>query len=192
MNTLWMHIQNSDLPESQKRKAISNIVRATADEVEILANIFDIPDRRKYVVGQILSGAHVRVWDKGARYDDWKSLPTAGVRGSSHAAEGKQYHVDGPLAHTILFGKFGGWTWLQLESHPIYDVVSFVGHMADYFKYRFGPNHNNQGPYGSSRHTEHRDSLWLHPTKAYTPIDRDSWMFKGSRSPRMPGRSPFR
>jgi hypothetical protein len=189
MKTLDRIIDESDLAADQKREAAHNFRRATPDEYDILTRLFDSPESRK-LVGEILRGAHVRVYDKGARCDDWKTLPTADTRSSSHDSDGDQYHVDGPLAHTILFGKFGGWTWLQLESHPIYDVVNLIGHTLDYFRYlRSG---DNQGPYGTSPHAEHNDPLVIQPTKPYVPIDRKSWVFTEARKPRIPGRSPFR
>jgi len=147
-------IQDSDLAEDEKRKAHHSALRAAPDEADILRTVFEIPESVKYV-GEIFRGAHVRICDKGARYDDWKSLPTADTRSSSHQSDGDQYHVDGPLTHTILFGKFAGWTWLQLEGHPIYDVVSFFGHMIDYINYK--RSGDNQGPYGSSPHAENRN-----------------------------------
>ena len=189
MITLGRLIQDSDLAEDEKRKAQHIALRAAPDEGDILRGIFDIPEARKFV-GEILRGAHVRICDKGARYDDWKTLPTADTRSSSHKSDGDQYHVDGPLAHTILFGKFGGWTWLQLEGHPIYDVVSFFGHMIDYINYK--RTGENQGPYGSSPHAENHDPLVIPATKPYVAIDRNSWQFKVPRQQRPPGSSPFR
>jgi hypothetical protein len=189
MMTLNRLIQDSDLAADEERKAQHNLRRATADEFDILYRLFEIPEARKFV-GEIFRGAHVRIVDKGARYDDWKTLPTADTRSSSHQSNGDQYHVDGPLAHTILFGRFAGWTWLQLENHPIYDVVSFVGHMIDYINYK--RSGDNQGPYGSSPHAEHNNPLVIPSTKPYVPIDRNSWQFKVAREPRVPGRSPFR
>src|SRR5262245_48814719 len=189
MKTLGRLIQESDLAEDQKREAQHNLLRATADEVDILSHLFDIPESWKFT-GEILRGAHVRISDKGARYDDWKSLPTADTRHSSHQSNGDQYHVDGPLSHTILFGRFSGWTWLQLESHPIQDLVSFFGHMIDYINYK--RRSYNQGPYGASPHAEHNNPLVIPASKPYVPIDRNSWQFKVPRQPRIPGQSPFR
>jgi len=182
-------IQDSDLAADEKQKAHHIALRAAPDEADVLYGIFAIPDAQKFV-GEVLRGAHVRIGDKGARYDDWKTLPTADTRSSSHQSDGDQYHVDGPLCHTILFGKLGNWTWLQLEGHPIQDVVSFFGHMYDYIQYR--RTHENQGPYGSSPHTEKHDPLVICATKPYVPIDRNSWQFKLPREPRRPGQSTFR
>ncbi len=182
-------IRNSDLAQDKKREALGKLWRATADEVDILQGIFEIPETWK-CTGEIFRGAHVRIRDKGARYDDWKTLPSADTRRSSHASDGAQYHVDGPLAHTILFGKAGGRTWLQLEAHPLYDLVNIVGHAIDFFKYR--ASNENQGPYGSSPRAEKNRPIEIQPTRPYVPIDRSDWAFKVSRQPRPPGRSPFR
>lgn len=189
MKTLGGIIQDSDLGADQKREAQHKLRRATADEVDILYRLLEAPQSWKFT-GEILRGAHVRICDKGARYDDWKTLPTADTRSSSHQSDGDQYHVDGPLAHTILFGKFGDWTWLQLESHPIYDLVSLIGHGLDYVNYlRSG---DNQGPYGSSPHAENNNPLVIPSPKPYVPIDRKSWVYKTARQPRVPGRSVYR
>jgi hypothetical protein len=182
-------IQHSDLAPDKKREALGNWRRATADEVDILTGIFEIPEAQRFT-GEIFRGAHVRICDKGARYDDWKTLPSADTRRSSHDSDGAQYHVDGPLAHTILFGKFGNRTWLQLEAHPMYDLVNIAGHFIDYFKYR--ASGENQGPYGSSPRAEKNRPIEIQPTGPYVPIDRSSWAFKMSRQPRPPGRSPCR
>jgi len=189
MAVLGRLIQNSDLAADEKQKAAHNWLRATPDEGDILRTVFEIAEAQKFV-GEIFRGAHVRIGDKGARYDDWKTLPTADTRHSSHQSNGDQFHVDGPLSHTILFGKFSGWTWLQLEGHPIQDVVSFFGHMIDYVRYK--RSGNNQGPYGESPHAEHHDPLIIPATKPYVPIDRTSWQFKLARQPRNPRASPFR
>jgi hypothetical protein len=189
MMTVSRLIQNSDLAADEKRKALHNLRRATPDEFDILRRLFEIPEAQK-LVGEIFRGAHVRLCDKGARYQDWKTLPTADTRSSSHQSDGDQYHVDGPLSHTILFGKFGGWTWLQLENHPTYDVVSWVGHMIDYINYK--RSGDNQGPYGASPHAEHNNPLVIPATKPYVPIDRNHWVYKLARQSRPPGRSSFR
>jgi len=189
MITLDRLIQESDLAADEKREAHDKLRRAAPDEYSILSLLFEIPEAWKFT-GEIFRGAHVRICDKGARYCDWKTLPTADTRRSSHRSDGDQYHVDGPLSHTILFGKFSGWTWLQLEGSPIQDLVSLIGHGWDYLKYlRSG---DNQGPYGSSPHAENNNPLVLQPTKPYCPIDKNSWQFKVPRQPRPPGASPYR
>src|SRR5262249_12012818 len=178
MTLLSRLIQDSALAEDKKREALHNLRRANPDEFDILHQIFDIPEAVK-LIGEIFRGGFVRICDKGARYDDWKTLPTADTRSSSHDSDGDQYHVDGPLVHTILFGKFGDWTWLQLENHPIYDLVNIFGHTLDYFRYR--DSGRNQGPYGTSVHAEKKAPLIIPSTKPYVPIDRKSWVYKEAR-----------
>jgi hypothetical protein len=164
-------IQTSDLSPGEKRKALDNFGHAHSDEIAILFGLFDLhaswkwpsevlsdPRARTvrgpdYAAGEILCGAHVRIWDNGAHYDCWRCLRSADDRHSSHHSEGKQYHVDGPLVHTALFGRIGPWTWVQLERHP-WDFRHFFGHTFDAIKY--AASHENQGPYGSSRYTERR------------------------------------
>jgi len=184
-------IHSSDLDDDNKREAVNNYGHATPNEYDILNGIVEIPHAGNQFVGEFFRGAHVRIYDIGARYDDWRTLPSVDTRGlSSHASDGPQYHVDGPLVHTLLFGKFGGWTWVQLERHPLYDLVNIAGHGIDLLKYQFG--HSNQGPYGSSGHTERNGPIELSPTLPYVPIDRSSLAFEISRQPHHPGRSPFR
>jgi hypothetical protein len=164
-------IQTSTLDPDERRKALSNFGHAHADEIEILFDVLDlrsnwllargvpidpresncsVPDRR---TGAVLRGAHLRIRDDGAFYDSWKSLRSADSRHSSHQSEGKQYHVDGPLVHTVLFGKISPWTWLQLERHP-WDFRHSVGHALDAIRYKF--TGQNYGPYGTSPYTDSR------------------------------------
>lgn len=190
MSTLYQSICHSDLVNDQKQKALHNVSRATPDEGDILRVLFDIPECQRFV-GEILRGAYVRISDKGARYDDWKQLPTARSRPSSHSSVGDQYHVDGPLAHTILFGKFGIGTWVQLERHPIYDLVNLIGHGVDYVKYKIGGK--NQGPYGSSAHSEKHSPLIINTKLGYFPIyDPENPAFKAARRNLKPEIKPFK
>ena len=109
----------------------------------------DIPECQRFVGGSYVERTSALV--TGARYDDWKRLPTARNRPHHRSSVGDQYHVDGPLAHTILFGKFGIGTWVQLERHPIYD---WSNHRS------WGSIMSNTKlvvescPYGSSAHSE--------------------------------------
>ena len=189
MKPLIRHIQDSDLSVDEKRKAQRKLWNATADEITILSYLLTIPGASTFT-GEIFRGAYVRIADKGARYHDWKTLPSAETRHSSHKSEGDQYHVTGPLTHEILFGQYGGWTWLQLENSPIDSVVGFVRHSIDFIKYK--ASDRNQGPYGSSRHAEKSQPLILQPSQPYVPIDRKHWAFQQTRHYRVPGRSPFR
>lgn len=190
MSTLYQSICHSDLVNDQKQKALHNVSRATPDEGDILRVLFDIPECQRFV-GEILRGAYVHISDKGARYDDWKQLPTARSRPSSHSSVGDQYHVDGPLAHTILFGKFGIGTWVQLERHPIYDLVNLIGHGVDYVKYKIGGK--NQGPYGSSAHSEKHSPLIINTKLGYFPIyDPENPAFKAARRNLKPEIKPFK
>src|SRR5262249_53085431 len=101
---------------------------------------------------------HVRIFDFGSRYEAWKGLPSASRRRSSHHSEGDQFHVNGPLVHTVLFGKIANRTWMQLEGHP-----QGFGHVIDWFKYSI--TGENQGPYGSSHHVENRPIEIKPPTR---------------------------
>jgi hypothetical protein len=146
-------IRLSDLEEDRKREALHNLLRASAAEASILFDIFEVPNTWRYTA-EILRGAHLRIHDSGALYDAWKGLHGADTRGSSHKSDAPQYHVDGPLVHTVLFGRLDGRTWVQLEGRPV-----GIGHLIDYFRYRI--THKNQGPYGASEYRESRPLEFL-------------------------------
>jgi hypothetical protein len=138
----------SSLSKNRFQSLVDILPQANPDEVRILSSVLIIPSARSHA-GDILSGAHVTIFDFGHRYKYWKGLRSAHTRRSSHSSDAPQYHVDGPLSHTILFGKLGAWTWLLLEGHP-----QGLGHVIDWFKYSI--THKNQGPYGSSSYTDNR------------------------------------
>ena len=189
--TVAQLIHSSDLDEPSKNEALSNF--PTPNESDILTAIFEIPHARNpNFIGEVFRGAHIRIFDDGARYDDWKTLPSVASRWlSSHHSDGPQYHVDGPLVHTLLFGKVGKWTWVQLERHSIADLVNLIPHGIDLIRYL--KSHKNQGPYGTSDHAEHNNPLDITPTWPYVPIDRSSPFFKMSRNPRPDAKDhPFR
>jgi hypothetical protein len=149
MINLFNLIEQADLDTDLKLEALSNAHRATAAERYILAGIFGSPAMWQ-LAGEIFSGAHVRIHDGIARYSDWITLPSADTRRSSHWSMGPQYHVDGPLIHTMLFGWARNWTWFQFEDHTSQEP----GHYFDYLNYV--QTKENQGPYGTSAYTEQR------------------------------------
>ena len=120
---------------------------AHRDEIVILSDVLARQDAKAYVV-DIMSGAHIHIMDKGERYRAWKQLDSADDRPSSHNSDDKQYQVEGPLCHGILFSKFGGYTWLQLENTP-WHWYTAPGHGLDYGAYKL--TDLNQGPYGMSK-----------------------------------------
>lgn len=175
MNTfafLKARIEASDLDEKRKRKALNNLKSSNFDERVILYGIFETKATWASA-GEILRGAHVRIFDMGARYNDWKDLSTAGTRRSSHASDGPQYRVNGPLVSTVLFGKIGSWTWVQLEGNP-----QGLGHFIDWVNYNV--TKKNQGPYGASHHVENR------PVRITSPVHHEptDWVHKVKMNPR--------
>ena len=175
-------IQACDLDEDEKRTALRNLKHAHVDETDILYGVFEIRATWRFTA-EILKGAHVRIFDMGARYDDWKSFPSASTRRSSHHSDGPQYHVNGPLVHTVLFGKIGNWTWLQLEGDP-----QGFSHVIDWLKYSI--TRKNQGPYGSSHYVENRP-IQILPTHPHVVITRPAWVRTVSEESTHGG-SPFR
>lgn len=155
-----------------RKKLLHNLHRANPDEIAILANLMKIKDAQRSF-REILSGAHVTIFDFGERYKAWKALKSADSRPSSHPSDGTQYHVDGPFCHTILFGKRGSLTWLQLENHSV-GIRQIAGHAVDFIKYQ--ATRENQGPYGSSRHTDNRPLYYLPPDpKVVSPHQKSRW-----------------
>jgi hypothetical protein len=150
-------VQHSDLSVEKIREAVDNLFDVTLDELTIAYSIFQMRPAR-YYAGEILRGAHVQIFDDGRHYEQWKALPSADQRGSSHRSDGPQYHVDGPFVHTVLFGKLHKfYSWFQLEAHPVgFSQVLF--HAWDFLKY--SSTHENQGPYGSSPHTDAKPLYW--------------------------------
>ena len=169
---LKTRIEASDLEEERKRVALSNLKRSNFDERVILQGILETKAAWAFA-GEILRGAHVRIFDMGARYNDWSGLSTAGTRRSSHASDGLQYRVNGPLVSTVLFGKIGNWTWVQLEGHP-----QGLDHVIDWVKYSL--TKKNQGPYGASSHVENRPVQIPSPGH-HVPLD---WVHKTKMNPR--------
>lgn len=145
-------VASSRLDPGPRREALDSLARAAPDEVTVLADVFRIPALRVYVA-DVLAGAHLKIYDGGRRYGAWRRLRSAHGRWSSHLSDGPQYHVNGPFSHTILFGRLGPWTWLQLERHPL-DPHHLGGHLSDWYHYQ--KTHETQGPYGTSPHDDSR------------------------------------
>ncbi len=118
----------------------------------------------------------------------------AGVQ--QHRIEGVSVRIFDPAKTVVDCFRYRNKVGLDLalealrEAHPLYDLVNIVGHGIDFIKYRVSKE--NQGPYGSSTRAEKNRPIEIQPTRPYVPIDRSSWVFKVSRQPRPPGRSPFR
>lgn len=109
-------------------------------------------------MGQVLRGAHVVIaQDPQAEYYRLlTTLPGAQPRISSHASDRLQYGIpEGRIVQTLLVGALGTSVWFQLEGHP-WDPWSSpwssFGHIADFVRYRLSGR--NQGPLGSSVHTD--------------------------------------
>lgn len=142
-------LSQAELDGDTMHKLMDNFRRALPDEIVILSDILSIWSANDWLT-DILGGAHVRIFDNGQKYIDWKGLHAAKGRPSSHAADAPQFSVDGPFCHSILFSKFGSYSWVQLENTPFHGQLA--GHATDYVKY-VGSG-ENVGPYGTSHYTE--------------------------------------
>ncbi len=113
------------------------------------------------IMSQILLGAYIIIDDKGQTYETWSKLKSCQPRFSSHAADDKQYAIRGSLVKECLFSRkqikdekenSRTVTWFQLERYPV-NFKYFMAHLWTYILYK--RSGQNQGPYGSSLHSEH-------------------------------------
>jgi hypothetical protein len=173
----FLKLRESD-PETS-RKALEMLERCNPAQLDALYGIFRYPTAQDHIKA-ILGGGHVLIEDGGAYVDgvpggakgDGDGTRGAKKRISSHDDKGTPYiddrdarGLDLPRGHVLL-----GRTWardrqtvsdrtgppigsrVQLERHGVGDLVSVVGHMADY--YRYSRTGENQGPIGSARETD--------------------------------------
>ena len=138
-------------PGAGQNKVLNLLNRANPDEIKILADLMRIIQAQQHFV-EVMRGAHVEIFDGCMRYEAWRVLQTADSRKSSHRSEGTQYQVVGPFCTTILFGKRGYITWLQLEEHPWGGIKNSILHSVDFVQYKISGK--NQGPYGSSKYVD--------------------------------------
>jgi hypothetical protein len=146
-------------PGANLKKTMDLLNRANPDEIRILADAMRLEQAQQHFV-EVMRGAHVEIFDGNALYHAWRVLRSASSRKSSHRSEGAQYQVVGPFCTTILFGKRGNVTWLQLEEHPWGGITNSILHGADFFQYKVSGK--NQGPLGSSKYVE------SYPLRFYT------------------------
>jgi hypothetical protein len=154
------------------QKKILHDLRITPEEHCFLehlgAVIKNYPDKKKLeVVKQVLLGAYIQIDDGGSFYDDWvEEVQPTKTRHSSHASSNPQYSFQGPLCKECLLSK--KWvkdekgerevTWFQFERYPVERVWLFA-HLFSWIVYKI--TGQNQGPHGSSPHTENNPMLLI-------------------------------
>lgn len=117
------------------------------------------PVQRDYFYNELFHGAYIFIPDDGATYQlltsyDQNNLISRNYS-SSHYSMEPQYGFRGSLVGECLFGtkiiddEKG--SWIQLEAYGT-DLLSTPGHLISYINYLF--TGYNQGPHGSSIHTE--------------------------------------
>ncbi len=159
------------LPEYLQKKILHDL-RITHEEHCFLQHLGDIlknyPDEKKLeVVKEALHGAYIQIEDGGSFYDKWvEEVPSKKRRDSSHRSSAPQYSFQGPLCKECLFSK--KWvkdaegerevTWFQLERYPVERAWLFA-HFFTWIIYKF--TGENQGPHGTSSHTEYSDPIVL-------------------------------
>ncbi len=115
--------------------------------------------QRDYFYHELFHGAYVFIPDDGATYQlltsyDQYNLVSRNYSSSHYSLE-PQYGFRGYLVGECLFGtkiiddEKG--SWIQLEAYST-DLLSTPGHLFSYLNYLF--TGYNQGPHGSSIHTE--------------------------------------
>jgi hypothetical protein len=162
------------LPENIQQSILKDL-RITPAEYHSLesfgAIIKHFPDAKKVeFVKQVLQGAYVQIEDGGKIYDEWVANDDLHkkLRHSSHHSCDKQYSFQGPLFKECLFSKKivtdengikRETTWFQLERYPTERIYA-LPHLLTWILYKI--TGHNQGPHGSSPHTEHNNPLILH------------------------------
>ncbi|WP_068468285.1 hypothetical protein [Candidatus Protochlamydia phocaeensis] len=123
---------------------------------------------QKDIILKILNGAYVLIEDDGKTYQDWTAhLEEKHERPSSHESNAKQYAFRGPIASEGLFSKKTitlpdgtkkEATWFQLERYPA-KLGYYIAHLWTWLLYK--KTGLNQGPFGSSPHSEKSNPLVL-------------------------------
>jgi len=147
------------------QKKILHDLRVTQAEFCFLEHLGAIiskyPDSEKLeVVKHALHGAYIQIEDGGRFYDEWvRTVHPKKSRHSTHASSASQYSFQGPLCKECLFSK--KWvedaqgarevSWFQLERYPVERAWLFA-HFFSWVVYKF--TGENQGPHGTSEHTE--------------------------------------
>lgn len=139
-------------------RLIRRLALSSEDEKKILQTFetkFKVTDEE---LQKILMGAHVVLEDDaGEIYKEWEEkLKNKKARISSHPADDTQYGLQGGFIRELLFSRVKGEdgqfkTWCQMESYPT-TFGSVFRHSIAYIKYKI--SNENQGPYGSSPHTD--------------------------------------
>lgn len=127
-------------------------------------------EKKAEFLAKVLAGAYVQIEDGGDFYDQWvKEVPLKEERISSHASCDKQYSFQGPLFKECLFSvkEVDGkkLTWFQLERYPTERIYA-LPHIFTWVLYKV--TGENQGPHGSSPHTEKMNPITLELTSSST------------------------
>lgn len=153
-----------------KHKHILDDLRITESEyhsLKIFGEIIkELPITEKArFLREVLSGAYVQIDDGGTFYAEWVKDQNLKIepRQSSHKSSAKQYSFQGPLFKECLFSKKKledgrEVTWFQLERYPA-GKLYLIPHLVTWALYRV--TGKNQGPHGSSAHTENKNPLVL-------------------------------
>jgi hypothetical protein len=160
-----------NVPLSIKNKVQKNLKSISVEEGEIIDDLKDLIDSSKRdqwdkCLKKILKGAYVVIVDGGYMYNQWEAnCENKQTRVSSHESNSIQYGIRGKVFKEVLFSKkvmelpngtLKEVTWLQMERYPT-KLGYFILHLWTWVLYKI--TGKNQGPYGSSSHTEKSDPL---------------------------------
>lgn len=159
------------LPQEAISKIGHQLDFLTKDEEKFLHFIstkihFDNETDRINALLEILNGGYVMVDDNGETCEEWaKAFHFKQERRSSHESSDRQYVIRGPLVKELLFskktiidtsGSERQVTWFQLERYPL-NFSYALPHLLSWVIYKV--TGHNQGPYGTSLHTEKQDPI---------------------------------
>ncbi len=158
-----MGISLSKVDEYVKHRLNLSSYDLSSYEQQFLSHIETIipsdPDASDYFLNELFKGAYIFIPDNGFTYELLTShepdkLINRNSSSSHHSLE-PQYGFSGHLVGQCLFGtnvvgEEKG-TWFQLEAYGT-DFLHIAGHLYTYVKYLY--TGYNQGPHGSSPHTE--------------------------------------
>lgn len=160
-------------PHKQQNSLIRRLALSSDQEAAVFTHLQANYELSQEQLREILCGAFFYFSDGGKAFLEWRGgddVKEASRRFSSHDGDGDQRSFQGKwVISEFLFGRIrmvdkdGNEeirTWGQMERNPT-AFGSYILHLKDYFVYRW--TKRNQGPEGSSSHTELNDPLFLKP-----------------------------
>ena len=165
---------NTDIKDSigdLKAKDVKKLALCLNALSDVVVQMEQAGEQEKY--DEMLKGGHLIIKDGGKLYEQLKQeSKDQGVFrkriSSHHKGRDPSKHdigIDTETFGELLIGVTKeGDTYMQFEGAAVTDLLSFIKHMLDYFKYII--TGRNQGLLGDSMHTEHHNPIIVDPQKA--------------------------